>query len=44
VIGTAWVLLCTTAIRIVQSGEAARERADVATRGGISTARRATRR
>ena len=44
VIGTAWVLLCTTAIRIVQSGEAARERADVATRGGISTSPPATRR
>ena len=31
-VGIAWVLLCTTAIRIVQSAEAARERAQVATR------------
>ena len=34
IIGTAWVVLCATAIRIVDSGEAARERATAARASG----------
>ena len=34
IIGTAWVVLCTTAIRIVDSGEATRERAALQTVSG----------
>ena len=34
IIGTAWVVLCTTAIRIVDSGEAERERVTLQTASG----------